>query len=141
MISPVLGNSCCLGFKPYSPEIGLSLAEFAAQRDTSNASAATCGKLSLAWPGPTGCNSRQTGLPDPNPGRDHEEPAMHGTVDLTRNARLEEARERAHSLPLEEFNPGDPEVFRSDTHWPYFDRLRKEEPVHYCKDSIFGPYW
>jgi cytochrome P450 len=66
---------------------------------------------------------------------------MHGTVDLAQNARLEEARERAYSLPLEEFNPGDPELFRSDTHWPYFDRLRKEEPVHYCKDSIFGPYW
>jgi cytochrome P450 len=66
---------------------------------------------------------------------------MHGTVDLAQNARLEEARERAYSLPLEEFNPADPELFRSDTHWPYFDRLRKEEPVHYCKDSIFGPYW
>jgi cytochrome P450 len=66
---------------------------------------------------------------------------MHGTVDLAENARLEEARERAYSLPLEEFNPADPELFRSDTHWPYFDRLRKEEPVHYCKDSIFGPYW
>jgi len=66
---------------------------------------------------------------------------MHGTIDLAQNARLEEARERACSLPLEEFNPGDPELFRSDTHWPYFDRLRKEDPVHYCKDSIFGPYW
>ena len=66
---------------------------------------------------------------------------MHGTIDLAQNAELEAARERAFSLPLEEFNPGDPELFRSDTHWPYFDRLRKEEPVHYCKDSIFGPYW
>jgi cytochrome P450 len=66
---------------------------------------------------------------------------MHGTVDLAQNARLEEARERAYSLLLEEFNPADPELFRSDSHWPYFDRLRKEEPVHYCKDSIFGPYW
>jgi len=66
---------------------------------------------------------------------------MHGTVDLAKNARLEEARERAYALPLEKFNPGDPELFRSDTHWPYFDRLRKEAPVHYCKDSIFGPYW
>jgi cytochrome P450 len=75
------------------------------------------------------------------PERDSEEPPMHGTVDLAQNAGLEEARERAYSLPLEEFNPGDPELFRSDTHWPYFDRLRKEEPVHYCKDSIFGPYW
>jgi cytochrome P450 len=75
------------------------------------------------------------------PERDSEEPPMHGTVDLAQNARLEEARERAYSLPLKEFNPGDPELFRSDTHWPYFDRLRREEPVHYCKDSIFGPYW
>jgi cytochrome P450 len=66
---------------------------------------------------------------------------MHGTVDLAQDARLEEARERAYSLPLEDFNPGDPELFRSDTHWPYFDRLRKEDPVHYCKDSMFGPYW
>jgi cytochrome P450 len=75
------------------------------------------------------------------PERDSEELPMHGTVDLAQNGGLEEARERAYSLPLEEFNPGDPELFRSDTHWPYFDRLRKEEPVHYCKDSIFGPYW
>ncbi len=50
-------------------------------------------------------------------------------------------RERAWSIPLEQFNPGDPELFRSDTFWPYFDRLRREDPVHYCKDSVFGPYW
>ena len=66
---------------------------------------------------------------------------MHGTVDLAQKAELEAARERAFSLPLQDLNPGDPELFRTDTHWPYFDRLRKDEPVHYCKDSIFGPYW
>jgi cytochrome P450 len=66
---------------------------------------------------------------------------MHGTVDLAQKARLEQARERAFSLPLQDLNPGDPELFRWDTHWPYFDRLRQEEPVHYCQGSIFGPYW
>ncbi len=66
---------------------------------------------------------------------------MHGTLDLAPDPGHEEARERAASLPLEDFDPGDPELFRSDTHWPYFDRLRKEDPVHYCKDSMFGPYW
>ena len=66
---------------------------------------------------------------------------MHGTIDLADKSRREAARERALSLPLGEFDPGDPELFRSDTHWPYFDRLRKEDPVHYCKDSMFGPYW
>ena len=25
--------------------------------------------------------------------------------------------------------------------WPYFERLRKEDPVHYCAEHEFGPYW
>ena len=66
---------------------------------------------------------------------------MHGTIDTAEARHHEAARERANSLPLAEFNPGDPELFRTDTFWPYFDRLRREDPVHYCKDSIFGPYW
>jgi cytochrome P450 len=66
---------------------------------------------------------------------------MHGTIDLDQNSDQNAARERAYSIPLEQFDPGDPELFRSDTFWPYFDRLRKEDPVHYCRDSVFGPYW
>jgi cytochrome P450 len=55
--------------------------------------------------------------------------------------RQREARDRAYATPLADFNPGDPELFRTDTHWPYFERLRAEEPVHWCRDSEFGPYW
>jgi cytochrome P450 len=33
------------------------------------------------------------------------------------------------------------ERFRDDTIWPFFERLRKEAPVHYCPDSVNGPYW
>jgi cytochrome P450 len=66
---------------------------------------------------------------------------MHGTMDFVQNPQHEAAARRAYSIALEEFNPGDPELFRTDTFWPYFERLRREEPVHYCKDSIFGPYW
>jgi cytochrome P450 len=66
---------------------------------------------------------------------------MHGTIDLVQNSDQQAARERAQSIPLEQIDPGDPELFRSDTFWPYFDRLRREDPVHYCKDSVFGPYW
>jgi len=64
---------------------------------------------------------------------------MHGTID--QNSEQKAASDRASSIPLEQFNPGDPELFRTDTIWPYFDRLRQEDPVHYCKDSMFGPYW
>jgi len=65
---------------------------------------------------------------------------MHGTIDLDQNLQ-QDARKRADAIPLEQFDPGNPDLFRSDTFWPYFDRLRREDPVHYCKDSMFGPYW
>jgi cytochrome P450 len=66
---------------------------------------------------------------------------MHGTFDIVQHPQQAAARERAYAIPLEEFDPGDPELFRTDTFWPYFERLRREQPVHYCKDSLFGPYW
>lgn len=66
---------------------------------------------------------------------------MHGTREATGDSAQAEARAKAYSIPLDEFNPGDPELFRTDTFWPYFERLRAEQPVHYCRDSVFGPYW
>jgi cytochrome P450 len=66
---------------------------------------------------------------------------MHGTIEATENSRETKARERAWSTPLADFDVGHPELFRTDSFWPYFDRLRREDPVHYCKDSMFGPYW
>ncbi len=54
---------------------------------------------------------------------------------------LQAARERAYATPLEDFDVGDPELFRTNTFWPYFERLRREDPVHYCSRSMFGPYW
>jgi cytochrome P450 len=53
----------------------------------------------------------------------------------------DEARARAYATPLDDFHPGDPDLFRTDTHWAYFERLRKEAPVHWCRDSEFGAYW
>ena len=46
-----------------------------------------------------------------------------------------------YSIPLEDYDVSQRELFRSNTMWGFFDRLRKEDPVHYCKDSEFGPYW
>jgi cytochrome P450 len=50
-------------------------------------------------------------------------------------------RSRAYALPLEALDPGDPDLFLTDSHWPYFERLRREDPVHWCAESAFGPYW
>ncbi len=52
-----------------------------------------------------------------------------------------DARERAYATPLENFHVADVGHFTSDTHWPWFERLRREDPVHYCPASEYGPYW
>ena len=45
------------------------------------------------------------------------------------------------SVPLDRIDVADAELFETDTLWGYFERLRKEDPVHYCAESEFGPYW
>ena len=48
-----------------------------------------------------------------------------GAIDLRA-----EARAKAYAMPLEDINLADPELWRTDTVWPYLERLRKEDPVH-----------
>lgn len=57
------------------------------------------------------------------------------------NVAADTARAQAYATPLAEFNVSDPALFERDTIWPYFERLRREEPVHYCPQSRFGAYW
>lgn len=54
---------------------------------------------------------------------------------------LSPAPEAIDSIPLAEINPGDPIRFQNDTIWPMFERLRREDPVHFTPESEFGPYW
>jgi cytochrome P450 len=46
-----------------------------------------------------------------------------------------------HTMPIEDMDVSNPMLFKADAFWPYFERMRKEDPVHYCKKSAFGPYW
>jgi cytochrome P450 len=54
---------------------------------------------------------------------------------------LEAAREEAWSTPLDQIDVSLPGRFQDDTMWPFFERLRQEDPVHYTADSEYGPYW
>jgi cytochrome P450 len=47
----------------------------------------------------------------------------------------------AYDIPLEDIDPSKPEYFQNNTMHGYFARLRREDPVHYTKESMFGPYW
>jgi len=54
---------------------------------------------------------------------------------------LQVARDEAYSTPLDEIDVSLGERFQSNTMWPFFERLRHEDPVHYTAASEFGPYW
>jgi len=52
-----------------------------------------------------------------------------------------EAVAEAEATPLEKLNPARADRFQADTFWPIFERLRREDPVHFTPESEFGPYW
>ena len=45
------------------------------------------------------------------------------------------------SVPLETIDPSRAELYVTGAQHDYFRRLRHEDPVHYCAESAFGPYW
>jgi cytochrome P450 len=53
----------------------------------------------------------------------------------------ERARAAAYATPLADINLGDPEIFRSDTWGPLFERVRREDPVHWTRSTRYGEFW
>ncbi len=45
------------------------------------------------------------------------------------------------ATPLEMLDVSDSRLFQQDAWYPYFERLRREDPVHYTPESPFGAYW
>src|ERR1700756_4803887 len=46
-----------------------------------------------------------------------------------------------YSMPLDAIDVSDPKIYQDDVWQPYFESLRQEAPVHYCRESRYGPYW
>lgn len=46
-----------------------------------------------------------------------------------------------YSIALEKLDPSAGALFQQQKHWAYFERLRKEDPVHFVDSPEFGPYW
>ena len=50
-------------------------------------------------------------------------------------------REDAWSLPLDKIDVSQPRLYQDDIWQPYFERLRQEDPVHWCENGMYGSYW
>jgi cytochrome P450 len=46
-----------------------------------------------------------------------------------------------YEVPLEEINVVNPRLFQENKMWGFFERLRKEDPVHFNETDITGRYW
>ena len=52
------------------------------------------------------------------------------------------ARALAHeNTSLDAIDVSDPALYQQDCFYDLFARLRRDDPVHYCADSPYGPYW
>ncbi len=51
------------------------------------------------------------------------------------------AHNPADSIALDAIDVSDPQIYQDDVWRPYFARLRREDPVHWCPESRYGPYW
>ncbi len=45
------------------------------------------------------------------------------------------------SLPLEDIDPAQPDLFQDNSILSWFERLRREDPVHFTDHHEFGRYW
>ncbi|MFT6288532.1 MAG: cytochrome P450 [Alcanivorax sp.] len=46
-----------------------------------------------------------------------------------------------NTLALDQIDVANPFLFQKNVQDSWFQRLRDDDPVHYCADSMFGPYW
>ena len=44
-------------------------------------------------------------------------------------------------LPADGIDVSDPAIFSENRQGAIFERLRREDPVHFCANSPYGPYW
>jgi cytochrome P450 len=54
---------------------------------------------------------------------------------------VEEVREQVNALPIDQIDVANPKLFHHDVIAPYFERLRREDPVHYAVSPVYGGYW
>ena len=52
-----------------------------------------------------------------------------------------DAHRDAWTVPLDEIDVSNPVLYQDNTWEPFFARLRRDDPVHYTRDGIYGSFW
>src|ERR1700749_747937 len=47
----------------------------------------------------------------------------------------------APSMRLDQIDVSNPRLYQDDIYHPYFERLRREDPVHYRANGLYGSFW
>jgi cytochrome P450 len=50
-------------------------------------------------------------------------------------------REDAFSVALDKIDVSQPRLYQDDIWQAYFERLRRDDPVHWCENGMYGSYW
>jgi len=50
-------------------------------------------------------------------------------------------QEDAYSTPIEQIDVSNPHLYQDDTWRPWFERLRREDPVHWQEGGMYGAFW
>lgn len=46
-----------------------------------------------------------------------------------------------NAIPLAQLDVSNPRLYQQDAFGPWFARLRRESPVHFCPAGAYGPFW
>ena len=47
----------------------------------------------------------------------------------------------ARTTPLDQIDVSDPKLYQEDVYYPYFERLRRDDPVHWRANGKYGSFW
>ena len=47
----------------------------------------------------------------------------------------------ARTTPLDQIDVSDPQLYQEDVYYPYFERLRRDDPVHWRANGKYGSFW
>ena len=62
-------------------------------------------------------------------------------VDTAHLEHQRRAREAAFATPLDQIDVTKPRLFQDDTIGHYFERLRRDDPVHWFVNNYYGGFW